>query len=182
MLARNFLVSWLQVITLTLCTLFLVSCGITENQHRLNLVPEWLNVTKVLYAKEEYWGGGPGGNETGVILYELPDDVTQKIQNSGLAYLNATPIKKAGKWQQTPILADHHWADPELDSDKVSTLSPQRVKYYLNQYGFGIPIDPNVEKEIDSAINKSGSYFVYARTGILIVIPSTHKVAFIYCG
>ena len=53
-----------------------------ERQHWLSFPPPDLHVTKVLYVQTGDWGFGPGGNETGVVLYELPDHVAAQLRGT----------------------------------------------------------------------------------------------------
>ena len=175
-----------------LSALILSSCTISESRQELNIILDGLDISNTLYVKEDSWGMGPGANETGVILYKLPDETAREILKTGLSYFTAIPTKinssrdwrnVYGRWQETPILADRNWADPESDREKISASSPQKLSNYINRYGFGIPIDPLIEKEVNNAISKSVSYLTYGRGGsVLIVIPYKRKVVFAYSG
>lgn len=55
--------------------------------HHLSFVPEALNVTNVLYVSEQSWGFGPGGNETGLLAFQLPASVAQQVKAHGADYL-----------------------------------------------------------------------------------------------
>lgn len=160
-------------------------------QHRLSFIPAGLWVEKILYANEESWGFGPGGNETGVIVYELPDSVAREIDKVGIDYFATMPPKTGDshdwhgryeKWQSTPILSDPNWADPEKDDKTSSTTTAPEISNYLNKYGFCIAKDPNIEAEIDYAISETESYFAYGRIGVLSVIPKTRIVVYAYNG
>lgn len=177
----------------------LSSCNLLESSNRLNYVPNGLNVSKVLYAKEESWGFGPGGNETGIVVYELPDETVKVIEQKGISFLNALPEKRRPsndndwhgvfrEWHATPI-DDEIWTkytsceclrDGELKAR--SALKKPMLFNYLNRYGFAIPIDNDVEKEIDDSISIGDSYFAYGRIGVFIVMPKLKKAAFIYNG
>ncbi len=177
---------WLGAIAILSVFLF-VFCKSSEEQDKLSFVPEGMGVSKILYVKEESWGPGPGGNETGVILYELPDSVAEEIQSVGVKYFAKLPqkLRELGewrghyeRWQHTPIRIDQHWADHEV----ISTKSTPKIADYLNRYGFGISIDPLIERDINKAISRPGSFFAYGRIGILIVIPDIRRVIYAYNG
>lgn len=163
-----------------------VSFKFYERQNHLSFVPEKLQVSTILYAEEESWGFGPGGNEAGVIVYELPDNVAKQVQKMGISYLTEMLLNAsvAGigwhrvyeKWQETPILVD----SKEKDHQTISTKLIQKIDTIYG--GYGITIAPDIENEINSAISKPGSYFAYGRIGILIVIPHKRKVVFAYNG
>jgi hypothetical protein len=181
---------WISAIAI-LCLVLLTSFKLLERKHRFSFVPEALGVSNILYANEESWGFGPGGNETGVIAYELPDAVAKEIQRAGVGFFAAMPPKAGDshdwhgryeKWQPTPILGDPSWASGELDRKNVTVNSPQKIAHYLDKYGFGIPIDSHIEQIVNEAISKPGSFFAYGRIGVLIVIPDMRKVIYVYNG
>ena len=158
--------------TLLMCIFFISICVLyykyVEREHRLGLVPASLHISSILYANEESWGWGPGANETGIIVYELPDDIAKQIQKDGV-YDN---------WNKTPIIS----SDWIYDSEKESNTSQPTIGNYLGIYWNNISIDPVIQNEINNAISKSGSYFVYTRHGILIVMPDIQKVVYAYRG
>ena len=51
---------------------------------RMGAVPNGLNAPVVLYAKEKSWGFGPGGNESGVVIYRLTDGSARKVAKGGV--------------------------------------------------------------------------------------------------
>nr|WP_294840094.1 hypothetical protein [uncultured Methylotenera sp.] len=162
-----------------------------EKQHRLSFVPEGIRVEKILYAKEESWGFGPGGNETGVIVYELPDTIARQISKDGINYFSSLPPQSTDshdwhgryeKWYDTPIPYSDSWSGPESDNKTNPDKFVAKIETYLNRYGFSIPIDPNTEAEIDYAISEKGSFFAYSRIGLIIVSPKTRRVVYAYNG
>jgi len=52
----------------------------SKNSRYLRMVPAGLAVTEVIYAREDSWGFGQGGNETGVVVFGLSLDVASNIQ------------------------------------------------------------------------------------------------------
>lgn len=140
---------------------------------RLKHVPEGLNVTQVLYAQSESWGFGPGANETEFIVYELPKKIAQVIQKTGVRYFLTMPeavyygnreyyLQNYSNWKETP--------------------NKFKLEGYINRYGFGIPIDPAIEDQIDNAMQKTGSFIASGKYGILIVIPDIQRVVFVHAG
>ncbi len=181
---------WIAAIA-ALCILLLVLFQLWERHHRLSYVPEGLNVSRIIYANEQSRGFGPGGNEAGIIVYELPDAVATEIEQVGMSYLTRLPSKSQDnhkwqgryeKWQPTPIVAGRDWVDNATAMGAASTTSTVKVTNYLNKFGFGISIDSNIERTIDAAISQPGSYFAYGRIGILIVIPDRRRVVYAYSG
>jgi hypothetical protein len=178
---------WLIVTSLIILIPFLGFQACTYNHH-LKLIPSDMGVWRVTYSLEKVWGFGPGGNETGLIVYDLPKDVAQTIKEQGLDYLSKLPSKKTGRdwrgiykeWHSTPIPKSKEvWYQVPV-SDKVR--DKPYLDNYLDRYGFGINVDKSIEDEINNVISSSGSYFSYGRTGVIIVAPDIEKVFYAYSG
>ena len=165
------------------------------NTHRLGHVPEQLAVSKILYAKEKAYGFGPGGNEAGVIVYALSEEVATEIARTGLDFFKQFPPQstydrhwqgKYREWQETPLISDPDWHDDwddELEATDTVLAAPlPKLENYLYRYGFGIEVNPDIEQEINSAISTSGSYFAYGRLGMLLVMPEAQKIVYVHSG
>lgn len=152
------------------------------NQHYLNYIPYGINVTNVTYMETESWGiGMPGDNETGLVEFELPENVANEMVNRGIGYFEK--LNNSDKWQETPILLSDAWEGARYnDKEPLSNINSPSIENYLDRYGFMISIDPKILAEIDHAISKPGSYYSYQRIGVIIVIPQTRKVIFAYAG
>lgn len=167
-----------------------------EYQFYLSVVPDEFGVYKILYRKEEAWGFGPGGNETGIRVYELPEKIYQIIHEQGLEYLNSLPSSKIGRvegrydwrgkyqnWLETPIRVTRHWTDyMSLPDDADYSKEVPSISHYIGAYGFGIIVDPEIKKLADDAIKSPGSYYAYGRVGFILVIPEKKCVIYIYNG
>jgi hypothetical protein len=147
----------------------------------LNHIPAALNVQRVLYASEQEWGFGPGGNEAGSIVYQMPDDVASELQKKGLALLRSLPTGKrqrAIQWLPTPVEIEGVWASVEPVWEKRSPISN-----YLGQYGFLITVRSDILKLADTALLAPGNFYGFGSAGgVLILIPSERRVIFAYCG
>jgi hypothetical protein len=165
-------------------------------QHHLSLIPAQLHVAKVTYVSEKSWGIGlPGDNETGLIEYELPDDVAKKITKEGMNYfLNLQKETVViwgerrhdvyGEWYETPIFLSDAWQGTRYNNEEtVSKTTFLSIENYLDRYGFPVPINPKVGAMIDYVISIPGSYYAYGGGGgVLIVIPAEQKVIYAYAG
>jgi hypothetical protein len=161
----------LLLFSIALSILLSVTFTNMERQHRLSFVPEKLSVSKIVYTKEEIFGFGPGGNETGILAYELPDWIASDIEKIGIEYFVALTPRQGNnndsyqKWQKTP------------------TTDIEKIENHLGRYGFGISIDERIENEINETISKPGSFFANGRSGrILIVNPKARRVFLAYSG
>ena len=148
---------------------------------RLGLVPATWGVSEVLYAKDESSGFGPGGNESGIVVYRLPNAIATQLQNRGITAeaLSAKPDDERPDWAETPV-SDMDWRCEPV----VVCAAPGRpmVENYLDRYGFGISIPKDLANELNSAISKPGAYYSHGRIGVLIVAPSVGKVYFVFSG
>lgn len=174
--------------------LFFIPFKLIQREHRLSFVPDGLDVSGILYTNEESWGFGPGGNETGVIVYELAEDAAARIQKAGITYFTSLSPRSENrhgwhglyaKWQRTPMLGDPQWASSGTSCDCLPVPpdpAPQALASYLGRYGFGIKIDSRIGQLVDEAISKPGSFYAYGRIGILIVIPDARRVIYAYNG
>lgn len=182
-----------KTITVTMALVFVgtLYCRHLEKTRHLTFIPEAFKVEKVLYAKEESWGFGPGGAETGIIVYDLPDVTAKQITKDGLNYL-ATIYDKGRypkisnrykDWSETPIVFNEEWISPEPSAEERNGFGfTSKIKVYLLHYGYPIDVDSDIEDLVDKSISEKGSYYAYGRYGLIIVIPKAHRVVFAYHG
>jgi hypothetical protein len=168
------------IAVLVLCAY--LAAGALQERQRLRVVPAGLGVTRVLYGKEESWGLGPGGHETGVIVYSLPDEMAAKIQTEGIRCLAELSGKSAGKpewwqhgsWLATPVQLEGR------DSKSDEVIKSHEIENHLYRWGFGIDIDPTVRRQINDSISKGGSFLLQTGSRTLLVAPSLQRVFYIY--
>jgi hypothetical protein len=150
------------------------------------MLPAGLGMSRIVYAREESWGFGPGGNETGVIIFDLPVDVLHNIEGQGITFLeqhvSAHALVGSGAGSPAPL----RWMAPPVrvdgsDDDTNSTLS-YHIAEYLNRYGFGIHIDKEVTRTIDNALSTEGNFVVDDGRRLIIIMPKPAKVVIAYRG
>lgn len=126
-----------------------------EKRFMLSFVPDALQVTSVVYTTEESWGFGPGGNETGIRVYRLPEQVANEISLQGIEFLNNLPPNhnqqerrwrgRYQTWLPTPISESDKW--------KLRAQAQALNIYdYLCAYGFCIKVDDAVVKQTTDII------------------------------
>lgn len=156
-----------------------------ERSFKLGVVPSALQVTSISYSEEKSWGFGPGGNEAGIRIFPLPDEVADDVCKRGIDFFNDlssnsnTQYDQSGEryeeWHSTPISAGNRW--------KSSGVAGELDVYdYICAYGFCITIDDAVERQATEIINSKGSYYAYGRSGLIVVSPSKKLVLFMYNG
>jgi len=157
----------------------------TKRSRQLRLVPAGLGVKQVVYAREESRGFGPGGNETGLIIFELPDHVARNIQQQGIKFLHqnvSAQVADGGagsrvsrNWKITPVRV-------EGSDDDTNFTRTYDIGKYLNRYGFGIPIDKEVGRYIDGALSGQGNFIDDDGRRLIIVMPEAGKLVYAYRG
>jgi hypothetical protein len=127
-------------------------------------------------------GFGPGGNETGVIVYSLPSAVAEQIADKGLQYFSS-PGRQAFGWLATPIETGNlSWSETKR-LEGSSGSQAKRLEDFLNRYGFGIEIPSWISRLANQAIVSPGNFFSYGPGGgVIIVIPAERKVVLAYAG
>lgn len=156
----------------------------------LGFVPAGLNVGLILYTKEDAWGFGPGGNETGVIVYELPEHAADRVAAGGGKYLaelsNADGSGSRGhyrNWRTTPIAGEETWLHRDGTGKPWHAGHRPSIADYLNKYGFGIQIDADIPALIDDALWSPGNYYAYGPGGgLIIVAPNLRRIIYAYAG
>jgi hypothetical protein len=162
---------------LPILVILAVLYGLYEQRgHELQMspVPADLQVTSLLYSKEQNWGSSllplPGDNETGILAYSLSDEIASSVADKGLGFFyRPENVERREGMQRT-------------HSEWHETPMKTMLSDYLNQYGFGIEVDPSIKALVDDAISKPGSFYSYGRIGVVIVIPKAKRAIFAYAG
>lgn len=162
-------------------------CQLYIRDHHLSFVPEAMSVSNVLYVSEKSWGFGPGGNETGLLVFEMPVPVATELKNRGLDYLRELPRNirqgwhgRYTDWHETPLMVGDDWGSTSYEGQKYWT-SPG-IGDYLNKYGFPVLLDGAWEDLTNRALFRPGSYYAYGRIGLIILVPGELRVIYAYNG
>ena len=155
-----------------------------EQKFILQAVPDALEVQAVSYRNEESWGFGPGGNEAGIRFYPLSEEISHRVGEGGIRYLEQLPPNKDqqsrrwrgyyAQWSETPIRGDHWKINPGTGLLNVMD--------YICVYGFCIDIPPERMKQANEIICKPGSFYAQGRIGIIVVSPEQKLVLYFYNG
>jgi len=151
--------------------------GWFQRSFSLSVVPDALQVTSIAYAKEESWGFGPGGNETGVRVYPLKDAVADEILAQDMRFFLDMPANgDQHKRGSRGLYTD--WSATPVRNEAI----PFDLNEYLDEYGFAIDVDPAIVADVNRILNAPGSYYAGSRSKMLIVSPRDRKVIFLYHG
>lgn len=175
---------WFVLLVSFLIASPVVAFKIYERDFKLSVVPDALQVNSITYSEEESWGFGPGGNEAGIRVYPLSEEIANQITKRGIEFFNNLPANKNQQnrrwrgryslWNQTPVKEDKYWK-------KKSEIGLD-IYDYICRYGFCIEIDDEVVRQATEIINSKGNYYAYGRIGLIVVSPAKKLVLYMYNG
>lgn len=177
-------------VTLAVSVLIYASLQFYQYQSRLNHIPSRMGVWHILYSEEQIWGMGPGGNETGIIVYGMPKATYNALMAGGMEWLeviskdNSRGRRRQGvfrKWHRTPSpVATKCSLDPPNRADEPESCSI--VGQLLDRYGSIISVDDWVLELANEAMLTEGAYYSHGMLGMLIVIPDKRRLIYAYSG
>lgn len=152
-------------------------------------LPPALKVTKIVYSKHVSVGFAPSGNEGGIVVYKLPEEIAKRIQMQGIQFFSqnetANNIEYFEKlqWQETPIHLDEKWTGPTMGGEPISNITSPQIEVFMNRWTHLVSIDDAVKGSIDTSISAKGSFYTYLPSeNVIIVIPDSRQVVFAYSG
>src|SRR5262245_38462217 len=110
-------IAWLPVLFLAILVGGFLGYKALEYNFQLNLVPDKLGVRWISYVETARLDLGPGGLETGVIVYDLPEQVAQQILDQGMAFL---ADEKPSHSASGEVLIDERWHPSPVDLGPLS--------------------------------------------------------------
>lgn len=153
-------------------------------------VPPDIDAKKILYSAEEAWGFGPGGNETGIIVYALPEPARLRIEAEGTMWLDQLP--GSGKdwpghyrnWRETPFDPNVRGAFDiwSMEARLETCGHGAGLAAYMFRYGFCIAFDREIERIANNVLSNTGSYYAFGRIGMLLIIPTENLIIYAYNG
>lgn len=147
----------------------------SQDARRRAQIPAELAPERLLYAQEQGWGLGPGGNESGLLVYALPQRLATRLQQVGPAAL----LPRLN-WSPTPVRGDARWHEPSSEGETLRPDTPADLQAYLHHQGLGVFADATWVRAINQALAQPGSYLAYGRMGVVIVIPAQGWVIYAY--
>lgn len=154
--------------------------------------PDRISIDGTVFQEEQSWGFGPGGNETGLAVYRLDDEVAERLIEAAPVLTDHEAIEAAmGRrdnhrngqyydWQRTPLKPASFggmWGDYDSVTEEFELAQS------LGKNGFAIDVDEEIAREVDEVLNSEGSYYAQARGGVIFVVaPEKRWVIFMYRG
>ena len=143
------------ILGVVLCAIGFTAFKFWEYKFYLNSVPKEFGVYNILYRVEKSWGFGPGGNEIGIRVYELPEKTLRNIEQQGIIYFENLPSNTNGgrerrghfqNWSETPIKVTKSWEDKGTQEVlREFDRKPPSILNFLSGYGFAAEVDPQIE-------------------------------------
>jgi hypothetical protein len=176
---RKPLVIGCLVIPITLFLIAWAAWAVFAYQFAQGRIPERIEVTETLFQREESWGfGGPGDNETGLVVFALDEASARRLIEAGprmndpasiAAAMGPAESLRLGAWQRGTILDD--------------AGQPLRISEFLDKWGFGITIPDTTAREVDQILASNDIYHASGSGGALIIVaPAARRVVFAYAG
>lgn len=180
---RLFLItSMIVIVTITLTSAWKA----WQSKQLLYLVPPDMAVSKILYVSTKASGLGPGGNEAGIILFEMPRLTREMIKREGISWLSG--LSGSGKswygqypkWHETPF-------DPSVPkATDIWTMEgcghEGGIAGYMFRYGVCIPLDHKIEETVNEALSSPNNFYAFGRIGMLVLIPDSDLIVYAYNG
>jgi hypothetical protein len=173
---------WLRRFALLATLLGLAGCEYLERLHALRALPPAVMGETVDYARNETYGFGPGGKETGFNVIRLAEAGANLVAEGGADWLNAQPGGRIrGAWLATPVPRDDFWMGrPE---SAMGARPDPTVMAVLDRYGHGFDLPFKHQTALDAALNAPGSYNAYGAGGLVaVVVPETRRAYVFYAG
>jgi hypothetical protein len=142
-------------------------------RHHLALLPPGLGVTERLAAFEVAYGWGPGGQESGLIVYRMPDALAAALAAGG------APSEDGLDWQATPFMAEGP-SDGALGPCEGDACAA--IERFLWRYGHGVDLPRDVEEMVDRALIAPGNRVGVTRSGLVLLILGEKRVVYAYAG
>lgn len=169
-----------------------------QQQHYLSFLPKELKVENILYKKTNTCGIVTGGNESGLIIYELSGEISDKIEKHGLEFFKKISIDPdkdydrewyyGADWQNTPIRHTKEWvfsSSVDYPNGPVDEEFPDRSPSFHN-FLFMLPCGAALDKlslgTVDGMITKSENFYVYKSGRIIVVSPELKRVVLAFSG
>ena len=159
--------------------LCLPSCTDDNGSYAVAALPPALTTEGVKYARNEVWGFGPGGNETGFNVIRLSANAAELVAQGGVAWLDA---QKGGRlwpdWTETPVPHDDLWMG-RPDSAAGRHPAPT-VLAVLDRYGFPVAVPDDDQAALDAALNAPGSFYAFGPGGLVAVVVPASRHAYVF--
>ncbi|XAP78029.1 hypothetical protein ABC955_15845 [Citromicrobium bathyomarinum] len=146
-------------------------------------VPAPLVAKVIEHRTERLLGVGPGGNETGFIVYRLTARSAAWATDQGDRLPDFLP-GGSKQWRTTPVLVEGDKAGRWQRGDVMrSDTKVPDIENYLSQYGAGFRVDRPYAEALNRAMNRPGSFYSYGAGGrFTLVDPMGGKVYVAYAG
>ena len=148
-------------------------------------MPDGAGIGRVLYKQVRVFGFGPGGNETGLVVFGMDARAARQLKADPDAFFQSLPESGAGRcrrfrhWSETPYVPDDRSGEASAFADPGS---PATIEEITNRYGFGIRLNTKYSRMLNESLAAPGSYIGYSRCGRAVLMPDRGAAAYIIVG
>ena len=149
-------------------------------------MPEHAGVGRILYKHVKTFGFGPGGNETGLVVFRMSASAARRLQADPDAFLQKVSESGRGSchrftnWTETPFVPpEHRWGEA---SRGAQPGSPATIEEITNQFGFGIRFKARYVRMLNESFAEPGSYLGSGGCGRVVLMPERRAAAYIIVG
>ncbi len=144
-------------------------------------VPQPLEVLSIEYREEKIWGFGPGGNETGFIVFRLTHSSAAWARAQGPDLSSKLPGGNE-RWLSTPVSPTGIGRAFYMREGSWEIQDTRPTIEAIVENGFAIDVERSHADDANLAIQNPGSLYSAGRGGFTIIDPQRGKAYFLYAG
>ena len=151
--------------------------------HDLRLLPPGLSVTTRLYSNTNFGGFGPGSNEAGLIVFELPETLSAMLKIEGINALKTatampdTPPDRRIQWREAPL--DQTLPDWKCGGERPSPCAGI-VGFATHYWHLTRPLPEDLVQLVDNALRTRGNFYGFYRGGVIAIVPEAERIVFAF--
>ena len=184
----------LKALLITLVWFFVLkSCQerseVKRVQRYIERLPEILNVEKLIYIAESpwYYAIGPGGNEGGVRVFEMPEEIVNKLATDRDNFLKNEAFKTNRVW--APLIhlwhespdGSHRFPPNGIDREDCTANQFSTIQNYIEYYT-SVDLNHEIIDTIDNALQSEGSFSIGYYGSLLILMPKERWIVYAFNG
>jgi hypothetical protein len=146
-------------------------------------LPGGLESASIEYRKTADYGGGPGGNSAGIVIYRLSQESAERFLKDGIGRGRDDRHPRRWtyrNWRPTPVLFDERWT---RHGDNGCSGREPGIGAYIDYGRFRCTVDPSVIARANQIAMRPGAYYAYgSASSVIIVAPTEGLVVLAFNG
>lgn len=163
--------------------LVLIACAYKalEAQFYYDRSPRGAGLGSIAYMRTQGWGFGPGGNETGIVVFHLSARSVQALRRDPHGFLLTLSPQNSPPSSGYDCSLYEQWRETPLNSEATQN-EPMTWQQFSDRYGFGITISDVYRRMLDRSFAAPGSYYSVGRCGTFVFMPNERTAAYMFAG